>query len=133
MPRVLVRPEAAIFTAVIDEAIRPLLTKLSKQLRLRIPTAVTVWTPGMIGPSVLVEDASGQDANGTGECRVYFKETYGRDRLLFMAEAIYPKEISPTTGFSGFEVEGDVTLAHGEVQTKGWTGRYNVWDWQGWQ
>jgi hypothetical protein len=75
------------------------------------------------------EDEANPDASS--ECRVYFKETYGRDRLLFSAEAIYSRELSPKTGFSGFEVQGDVTLADRKVRTKGWTVRYNVWDWQG--
>lgn len=131
MPRSLIRPDSAIVTAVIDDAIRPLLARLRKQLKVPLPTTVTVWTPGMLGPSVLI---SGDDriTNAGGECRLYFKETYGGDRLLFMAEAIYARDLSPKTGFSGFDLEGDVTLADGKVRTKGWTGRYNVWDWQGW-
>jgi hypothetical protein len=137
MPRTLIQPPTQVVAKVISDAICPVLGKLESELGNSLPTVVTVWAPNMEGPKILATPAGvcSLDLRQQGDLRLSFRETAVEGRLLFFGEAIYSRALSPNTGFSGFEVKGEVKVGAGEtIVTPGpWTIRYNIWDWRGWK
>jgi hypothetical protein len=136
MPGEFVRPPLEVVNGVINDAVRPLLSRIEKGLGQPLPLVVTVWSPNMLGPRMLVTSAEpATEAEAKGEVRLSFRETFVKGRLLFRAEAVCEKSLSPETGLSGFEVRGEVKPEGDRlvVNTGSSTIRYHVWQWRDWK
>lgn len=139
MPKDLIRPSPEVVGAVIQKAVVPALRDIQSDLGEAIPTVVSLWTPNMEGPKILVtEDGTLESALAVppkGEMRLSFRDTAIPGRLLFFGEAVYHRNTSPKTGFSGFDLRG-VACDRGQeltVEDESWTIKYNVWRFRGWR
>lgn len=135
MKRRLVHPPIEIVSSVVSDALTPLVVQFERELGLALPTLVTIWSSHMIGPRVLLLTSGSIDPppEHSGEVRLMFEEGFQHGRFLFFGQAIYKKDVSPDTGWSGFHVKGDARIGTGgkiTVRTKGWTVTYNSWNWE---
>ena len=139
MPKELIRPDLEVVTKVVEVAVVPALQDIEKDLGHPLTTIVTLWTPHMEGPKILVTGSgtleAAVQADPKGEMRLSFRATAVEGRLLFFGESVYEKELSPKTGFSGFDLTGVVRLKDGEilVDDEFWTIKYKVWRFRGWR
>lgn len=138
MPRELIRPDMPVVTAVIEKAVAPALRDIEKDLGAVLPTVVTLWTPHMEGPKILVTGQGTLEAAVAqppkGEMRLSFRETAVEGRLLYFGEAVYAQDLSPKTGFSGFDLRGVVRLEGDRISVEddSWMIKYKVWRFRGW-
>jgi hypothetical protein len=98
----------------------------------QVVTAVIV-RDGVEGPTIVIDTSAEKSTTVDGEARLRIRETYGGNRYVYAAEAVYEKGVS-TVGFSGFVAKGEVRVDDAgrvDVQAKNWTGRYNVWEFSG--
>jgi hypothetical protein len=139
VPRELIRPDLAVVNAVIGSAVVPAIRDIEKDLGVVLPTIVTLWTPSMEGPKILVtgqgtlEAAMAQPPQG--EMRLSFRDTAVQGRLLYFGEAVYSQDLSPKTGFSGFDLRGVARLEGDRISIEddSWTIKYKVWRFRGWR
>ena len=93
----------------------------------------------MEGPKILVSGSGALEgaleADPKGELRLSFRATAVEGRLLYFGESVYEKDLSPKTGFSGFDLRGVVWLKDGDivVDDEFWTMKYKVWRFRGWR
>jgi hypothetical protein len=137
MPKELTHPSVDVVEKTLAEAVYPILADFEAQLKRPLPTLVAVSSPHMQGPAILIT-AEGHVRTGArqcGEIRLYFRETAVPGRLVFRGEAIYSKDISPDTGWSGFDLRGEARIeADGVKVTPGpWAVKYNKWEFRGWK
>jgi hypothetical protein len=139
VPRELIRPDLQVVNAVIEKAVAPTLRDIEKDLGAVLPTVVTLWTPTMEGPKILVTGQGTLEAAlaqpPKGEMRLSFRETAVQGRLLYFGEAVYAQDLSPKTGFSGFDLRG-VARLEGElvsIEDDSRTIKYKVWRFRGWR
>jgi hypothetical protein len=139
MPRELCRPPIDVVMAVIGRVITPILRDIEKDLGSPLPIVVTLWTPNMEGPKVMVTGKGTLEAGiaekPRGEMRLSFRETALEGRLLFFGETVVEEDVSPTTGFSGFDIRGEVQIKGSEIAVEGdsRTIKYKVWRFRGWR
>jgi hypothetical protein len=139
MPKELMRPDPPVVHAVIEKAVAPALRDIERDLGTTLPTVVTLWTPNMEGPKILVAGQGALDVAVSqlpkGEMRLSFRETAVHGRLLFFGEAVYGQDLSPKTGFSGFDLRGAACLDGNKVSIEddSWTIKYKVWRFRGWR
>jgi hypothetical protein len=139
VPRILIRPDPHVIGSVVERAVIPVIREIERDLGRSLPTVVTPWTPAMEGPKILVSTESSavaaQDLMPVGELRLSFRESAVEGRLLFFGEAVYAEGISPTTGFSGFDIRGTVRTNADPVQVEelSRTIKYKVWRFRGWR
>jgi len=139
LPKELIRPDLEVVTRVIEVAVVPALQDIERDLGNPLPTIVTLWTPHMEGPKILVTGSgtleAAMQAEPKGEMRLSFRATAVEGRLLFFGESVYEKDLSPKTGFSGFDLNGVVWLKDDEivVDEEFWTMKYKVWRFRGWR
>lgn len=113
--------------------IDPLLRKLERSLKKTLPTLGTVWTAEGSVMSFQLHGTVGaprvKPAPVVGEIRLCFQRTKSARHITFSAEAVYSKSVSPSTGFSGFSVAGEVREIDGKqvASADAWTIRYGVW------
>lgn len=139
MPKELIRPDLPVLDAVIESAVVPAIRDIEKNLGVVLPTVVTLWTPSMEGPKILVTGQGTLEAalaqSPRGEMRLSFRDTAVQGRLLYFGEAVYAQDLSPKTGFSGFDLRGAVRLEGGRISIDddSWTIKYKVWRFRGWR
>ncbi|MGE0454277.1 MAG: hypothetical protein AB7O37_16790 [Vicinamibacteria bacterium] len=139
MPRELIRPNPPVVNAVIESAVVPAIRDIEKDLGVVLPTVVTLWTPNMEGPKILVTGQGTLEAAlaqaPKGEMRLSFRDTAVQGRLLYFGEAVYSQDLSPKTGFSGFDLRGVARLEgeHISIEDDSWTIKYKVWRFRGWR
>jgi hypothetical protein len=139
VPRELIRPDLPVVNAVIESAVVPAIRDIEKDLGVVLPTVVTLWAPNMEGPKILVTGQGTLEAAlaqaPKGEMRLSFRDTAVQGRLLYFGEAVYSEDLSPKTGFSGFDLRG-VARLEGErisIEDDSWTIKYKVWRFRGWR
>ena len=139
MPRDLIRPDMTVVNAVVDRSVAPALRDIEEDLGTALPTVVTLWTPNMEGPKILVTGQGTLDAalagQPKGEMRLSFRDTAVTGRLLFFGESVYGQDLSPKTGFSGFDLRG-VARMDGDrisIEDDSWTIKFKVWRFRGWR
>lgn len=139
MPRDLIRPDMVVVAAVIERGVVSALRDIEKDLGATLPTVVTLWTPNMEGPKILVTGQGTLEAAlagpPKGEMRLSFRDTAVPGRQLFFGEAVYGQDVSPETGFSGFDLRGVARLEGDRVSVEDdtWTIKYKVWRFRGWR
>lgn len=128
-------PDGELLEVIIAEVIQPVLEDLREELGQPVPCVLHVLSGSMSGPSVLLTSAAQPDAEDghSGEVRLRCRRTFRDSRFVFFAESIF-RDIAVDTGFSGFEIKGQVLLSADGITAKrdSLTMRYNVWNWSGW-
>lgn len=114
--------------AVVSAVLEPALTDLEKEAGQRISVDVRVAYPATTLRISCNHDDKG--ATATGEIRISLKESFS-GAVGFSCQAII-RELMPSTGFSGFSLDGKIDLDAGgdKVRLKGRTNHYNQWDWR---
>ena len=136
MPRPLIEPPREVLQLVLDEAIRPLLRDLEGDLKVSLELTVeNALLPGVFTDKCGVGREPWPSPPVVGVLRVSFRANYGGDRFLFRAEAVFPKTLSPETGFSGFNRTGAVDVAGGvyTLVSETWSVHYKKWDFTPWK
>ena len=116
--------------AVIQQALIPAARDLEVRTGMDLSARVSIggapaWPDSRIG---ILEKADGQPA---GRVRIAFGSTFFPDRFTYVLESIYP-DASPTTGWSGFALDGKVRrMPSGVVLATTGTPvmSYQWWDW----
>lgn len=69
-----------------------------------------------------------------GQIRLRFRRTANPNRDRWRIESLFPN-ISPTTGFTGFDAAGIVKSGGNELEVRmhNWIGKYNIVKWHGWK
>lgn len=129
MARPLVRPPEQVVRQVLDQGVVPLLKRIERDLK----TPLELRVESALAPGITTERIPpGQNvaAVASGVLRLAFRMNYGGDRFHFVAEAVFPRDLSPSTGFSGFNATGsvDVEGATYNLKSDSWTVQYNVWE-----
>ena len=135
VPQPLVNAPPDVLDLVVEKGILPRLVDMERDLRTPLRLEVRQGAdPGRIVRQIVTPKAPPGESV-TGAAQVSFRMNYGGDRFLFRAEVIFPRSLSPGTGFSGFSVEGAVTAsAKGyHLHAPHWTVQYNVWEAKGFQ
>lgn len=124
-----------LIEAIITKGIEPILKQLQKDIGQSLSTEVVIIMDDIPGPRVIVSESEKDAADiYDGEARVKIRRTFKSDRYLFSIEAVYRRNISPKTGFSGFTAKGEIRIDKGDkldVRLKNWTARYNIWEFYG--
>lgn len=117
--------------ATISKGIEPILKRLHKDLGQPLSTEIVIIMDGIPGPRVLVFEGGHDERLPDGEARVQIRRAFKGDRYIYSVDAVYRRDFSPKTGFSGFTAKGDIRICSDgilDVRTKNWTVRYNVWE-----
>jgi len=128
-------PEVAVIEEVIKCSVLPIVWRCEDEMGESLRATLDVYCSGVKVLSILVDGSlTPSDNGGGGAMRLLFRRTHAPNRHRFKVEAIYPNLEACATGFSGFEVDGDVKLEEPgiQVRTKSEIFRHNVWEWQGW-
>lgn len=134
MPKALVEAPSDVLDLIVDKAVVPCLMRIQKDLG--VPLALSVSqgaTPDVAGRVIAAPSPPTGDVV-VGKAQVNTRQNYGGDRYIFRAEVIFPRSLSPSTGFSGFSVPGSVTVSDGglRLDSDSWTVQYNVWEFKNW-
>ena len=130
MPKELVIAPAAVVDEVLQHAVSPLLIRFERSVK----TSLSLKISHGVEPNVTFAEIAGERKNYkngavTGDARISFRLNYGGNRFLFHFDCVFPKSLSPKTGFSGFHVTGAVMVTGGQLRLdqKGHTVLYNHW------
>lgn len=129
-------PEDNLLQLVIRESLQPTLAEYEEQVGSPLPLALSVWAgheshpPIIITATQILEDTSAT----LGELHLRFRTTIRQSRVLYSSESIFTADIAPGTGYSGFQVTGEILGVPDNPQVKGRSHvvRYNVREWRGW-
>lgn len=113
--------------AVLNAVLEPALVELENEAGQRICVDVRVARP--VNTS-RISRGQCESPTATGEIRIALKESLA-GKIGFSCQAVI-RGLSPSTGFSGFSMEGRVDLAPGgdKIRLKGRTNHYNQWEWR---
>jgi hypothetical protein len=126
-------PINQLIETILNQGITPVLQKIEKELGRSLITDVVVQMNGVDGPRILIGGDEEPEPTPDGELRLQVREAFGKGRYLYSMESVYSRSTSDT-GFSGFTAKGEVKLSESGVMivtTKGFTVRYNVWEFIG--
>jgi hypothetical protein len=130
MSGVAVLKDKRMIEEVIDLAIRPVVTELSKEASQSIRIKLVFMSAGLVVAKDLLLEAtiSGGSIAASGEVRVILKDS--GYPCGFIVEAILDG-FSPGTGFSGFSMRGKLKVEDGvpRVKLMAYSNRYNVREW----
>jgi hypothetical protein len=113
--------------AMTREVLEPALGELEAEAGQRIRVELRVASPAT---TARISRDQVENATATGEIRIALKESFG-GAIRFGCQAVI-RGLAPSTGFSGFSMEGKIELDLGEVKVhlKGRTNHYNQWEWR---
>jgi hypothetical protein len=131
MPKELVIAPPAVIDVILHRAVRPVVIRFERSLK----TSLFLKVLHGVKPNVTTDEIAGEGKNyknGTvaGNATISVRLNYGGNRFLFHVDCVFPKTLSPKTGFSGFHIPGAVTVTgdHVRLDQKGHTVAYNSWD-----
>ena len=134
MPKELVEAPASVLDLIVEQAVLPCLVKVERDLA--VPLRLSVRQG--VAPGTIVRELNTPSPPAgepvVGDAQVNVRTNYGGDRFIFRAFVVFPRSLSPKTGFSGFNVPGSVTVVGGgyRLASDSWTVEYNDWGLKNW-
>ena len=134
MPKELIQAPPDVVDLIVDQAVLPCLRRIEKDLHVPLSLSVRQGASPEKTARSLGTPSPPEGEVVVGTAQVNVRKNYGGDRFIFRVEVVFPRTLSPETGFSGFSVPGSVTVVDNgyRLESDTWTVQYNVWDFKGW-